>query len=283
MTVARFFIPTSLDEALGILREHGPDLLVMGGGTILMADVNEGRIFPRYAMSLSRAGLDGIRANGHLEVGATTPISHLTELGNNPLLAEAARQIGGPALRTMATIGGNLFAQPPHGDLGVPLLALDVKIVVTGDSGSTTLPLADFYAQRSDNSPAAGHLVEKILLDKTVGTTAYQRLGRRQANTPAVASVAIRVDLAEDDTCRDARVAIGSAGPFPMRVEAAEQVLVGSKLDDASVKATAEAAMIAADPSTDALATAWYRKRMVGLLVQRALDDIRSSIGGGRR
>src|SRR5262245_18130408 len=98
----------------------------MGGGTIVMGLVNDGRLFPSKVISLARAGIDGLHeADGAIEIGAATTIARLSRLDSLPLLAQAANMFGAPAVRTMATIGGNLFATPPYGDIAVPLLALD--------------------------------------------------------------------------------------------------------------------------------------------------------------
>src|SRR5437867_12236490 len=71
-----FFIPRSVDEALRLLREHGADMTVMGGGTIVMGQINDGLLFPRKAMSLRRAGMDEVRVeDGRLAIGAATTLA----------------------------------------------------------------------------------------------------------------------------------------------------------------------------------------------------------------
>ncbi|HWE62271.1 MAG TPA: FAD binding domain-containing protein, partial [Chloroflexota bacterium] len=111
MTDGGLLLPRSAEEAIDLLRAHGDDLLVLGGGTIVMGLINEGLIFPRRAMSLARAGLDGVMdQDGQVHIGATATVARLAALDSLPAVAQAARLIGGPALRTMATAGGNLFA-----------------------------------------------------------------------------------------------------------------------------------------------------------------------------
>jgi CO/xanthine dehydrogenase FAD-binding subunit len=100
------------------------------------------------------------------------------------------------------------------------------------------------------------------------------KFGRRQANTPSVVAIAVRVVMGADGVVSDARIALGAAGPHPMRARQAEAALVGKPLDAASIAAAAAAAQAESDPPTDALASGWYRKRMVGVFVRRALESL---------
>lgn len=271
MSVEKLFLPRSSDEALSLLQEHGPDLLVMGGGTVVMGIINEGAIFPQKVMSLHYTGLSGVqRINGHIAIGATTTIAQVSQLNNFPILAQAASMIGGPAIRNMATIGGNLLLPAPSGDTTVPLLAYDADVEVGGASGYRTVSLEQFLAEED-----MGELVISIQVPTTpIGKTSYLRFGRRQANTPTVISVAARVVTDAAGTVSEARIALGAAAPHAIRARDAEAVLVGQRLTDASIADAAHAAMNECDPFTDALASAWYRRKMVGVYVRRALEAV---------
>ena len=275
MTTTDLFIPRSIDEAVGLLGQHGADLVVMGGGTIIMGMVNDGLLFPSKAMSLARAGINSVRdADGQIEIGAATTIARLAQLDRLPILAQAAGMFGAPAVRNMATAGGNLFAAPPYGDIAVPLLALDAQVELVGPHGRRTLPLDQFFTGLGQTARTPDELVVALRVPQTDGQTAYLRYGRRQANTPAVVAVAARVVAAADGTLVDARIALGAAGPHPLRARQAEAALVGKPLDASSIAAAAQAAQAECDPPTDALATDWYRRRMVGVYVRRALESL---------
>jgi CO/xanthine dehydrogenase FAD-binding subunit len=276
VTTTDFFIPRSIDEAVELLGQHGANLVVMGGGTIVMGTINDGLLFPAKAMSLARAGIDGVRqADGAIEIGAATTITQLTQLDRLPILAQAAGMFGAPAVRNMATVGGNLFAAPPAGDIAVPLLALDTLVELAGPHGRRTLPLDQFFTGLGQTARAADELVVAVRVPQTGGQTAYLRYGRRQANTPAVVAVAARVVIDEAGMVTDARIALGAAGPHPLRARQAEAALLGQPLDDTNIAAAAAAAQAECDPPTDALATEWYRRRMVGVYVRRALENCR--------
>jgi CO/xanthine dehydrogenase FAD-binding subunit len=275
MTTTDFFIPRSVDEALGLLRTHGPDLTVMGGGTVVMGLINEGRLFPRKAMSLRRAGMDELRAtDGQIQIGAATTIARLSQLEELPILAQAAGMLGGPALRTLATIGGNMFMPAPYADMAVPLLALDALVELAGPGGSRALPLDQFFGAAGPSLCAADELLTGFSVPPPAGRSAYLRFGRRQANTPAVVAVAVRVETDANGVVDAARIALGAAGPRPQRAHAAEAALLGRKLDAASIADAAQAAIDASDPPTDALASSWYRRKMVGVFVRRALESL---------
>ena len=272
MTTPQFFAPTSPEEAFAILAQADPGLVVLGGGTMAMGPINDGKVFPSAVLSLARAGLSGIAlGDAVLEIGAMTSFRELAALTEYPALTEAIDTIGGPALHTLATIGGNLFAPSPAGDLGVALLALDAEIELLGAKGRRWSPLSTFFDTRAAPNGVPAELVTRVRIPRTNGRAHFRKLGRRKANSSAVVSVAVRLDLAADGSCRDARIALGAAGPSPFRATAAEQVLTGHPLTPDLLAEAARQATAVADPQTDALASAWYRTRMVGVMVERTL------------
>jgi len=109
---------------------------------------------------------------------------------------------------------------------------------------------------------------------KAQGRGAYLKLGRRQANTPSVVAVAVQAVLDTNGKCTDVRIALGAAAPQAVRAKKAEAVLIGRRLEDATIKAAAESAQAECNPATDSLASAWYRREMVGVFVHRALDEL---------
>ena len=273
MRVEQIFIPESSEAALDLLSTHGPDLFILGGGTVGMALLNEGVIAPALVMSLSRAHLNEVRATpSHLEIGATTTLTHVTHLTEVPLAAAAARHVGGWAIRNMATLGGNLFVPPPAGDVAVALLALDAEVITAGKARVRRIPLAQFFKGRAETALGPDELVTRIDVPRPTGTTAFLKLGRRLLNTPAVVTVAVRVVQDSHGTCTDARIALGAAGDHPVRATQAEAALQGRPVNTASIADAAALAMQAVDPFSDALASAWYRRKMVGVYVRRALE-----------
>ena len=275
MATEAIFIPESPEAALDLLSEHGRDLLVIGGGTAAMVLINEGTISPRLVMSLHRARLNEVRAvDEHLEIGATASLARVAQLSALPLLAEAARHIGGWAIRNMATLAGNLFVPPPAGDAAVALLALDAEVMAARKSGTRKLPLTKFFKGRAQTALGPDELVTRIDVPRPSGAAVFLKLGRRRMNTPAVVTAAVRLVQDGQGICVDARIALGAAGEHPLRATQAEAVLQGRKLDTSSIADAAALATQAANPSSDALASEWYRRKMVGVCVRRALEAI---------
>ena len=274
MTTQAYYLPQSISEAVRLLDEHGPALLVMAGGTIAMPLINEGISMPEKVMGLRRAGLDSIRRiNGSLAIGATVTLSQVQIEQEIRILVEAARSVGGWALRNMGTVGGNLFAPPPAGDFATALLALDAQVELVSKAGERLIPLADFYTGFMLTDLHQGELVTGVQLPVPQGKTVYLKYGRRHANTPSIVTVAAQV-LLDGKKVKVPRLALNAVGPHPMRALQAEKALTGAILDAAAI---AEAAKIAAqecEPFTDAVASDWYRRKMVEVYVRRALEQI---------
>ncbi len=283
MTVRSYFLPRSLPEALGLLGEHGPELLVMAGGTVVMPLVNDGISLPEAVMGLRLAGLDGIgQADDTLRIGATATLTQLLEQDAVPMLREAARNTASWSIRNMGTVGGNLFTPPPGGDVAVALLALDASVTLASSRGRRTLPLATFLTGFMSTELAEDELLVEISVPIRSEPTAYLKLGRKHANTPAVVTVAVRLAW-DEGRVTDARIALGAVGPHPVRARTAEQLLVGTCLDAAAIAAAAAAAAEGCEPFTDGIATEWYRRRMVGLFVGRALEQLAPGAAGDGR
>ena len=291
MTVSNYFLPASVPEALGLLRDHGPALLVLAGGTVAMPLINEGISMPSLVMGLRRAGLDRIEPDGGLvdggltegpagglRIGATVTLTRLIELDAVPLLREAASRTAAWAVRNMATLGGNLFTPPPGGDVAVALLALDARGVAAGPDGERVIPLADFWTGFMTNDLRPGELVTALLVPDAPGASAYLKFGRKAAITPSVVTVAVRV-VRDGATVTDARVALGAAGPHPIRIRAAEEALTGSNLELAAIAEAAWAAARDCEPFTDGVANEWYRARMVELFTRRARERVARAAG----
>ncbi|MGZ4718674.1 MAG: FAD binding domain-containing protein [Acidimicrobiales bacterium] len=274
MTVRSYFLPRSVPEALDLLERHGPGLLVMAGGTVAMPLINEGLSLPEAVMGLRRAGLDGLEhTDGMLRIGATATLTQLLHQRAVPMLTEAARSTASWSVRNMATVGGNLFTPPPGGDVAVALLALDADVTLASPTGERTLPLADFYTGFMTNQLSPGELLVGLRVPVRSEPTAFIKFGRKHANTPAVVTVAARLEW-DGDRIADARIALGAVGPHPIRARNAERSLVGSSLGPDAIAATAAAAAQESEPFTDAVATEWYRRRMVELFVGRALEQL---------
>jgi CO/xanthine dehydrogenase FAD-binding subunit len=242
--VTEYLLPDSAEKAVA---ELASGVAVMGGGTMLMPAAHAGTLGAERVVSLARAGLATVdRRDGRTVLGAMVPLAAVAELDGVPALADAARAVGGPALRNMATVGGNLLAGLPYGDVGVALLALGAEVELSG----RTVPIERFW----DEFRAGEEIVRAVAFDDAPGSV-YVRWARRAANSPAVVCVAVA----------GGRVALGGVAAHPVRSPGAE-----AQLGDPAAAGAAAAAEV--DPPTDAIASAWYRRRMTELFVRRALE-----------
>lgn len=236
-------------------------MTVVAGGTILMPEINYGRLRPDRVLLLKDAGLSGITRDGStLRIGAMTPVAELEE-GPEPL-ATAARHVADPEIRAQATLGGNLCAssgaERPRGDLQAALIALGAQVRSTGEGGERTEPVEDFLAGDVD-----GRLVLEVELQEP------SRAGHAGLHRPHAHSYTILAVCAAE-TADGIRVGVTGAGPTGIRARAVEEALAG----DASTEAAVAKVLDDAEPQDDALASAWYRERMLPVLVRRALDDL---------
>jgi carbon-monoxide dehydrogenase medium subunit len=272
VTTQVYFRPQSLAEALGLLDEHGPAMLVMAGGTLAMPLINKGVSRPEKVMGLRQAGLDYVRpVDGGVTIGAAAPLTRVCAASGLPLLVEAVKNVAGWAVQNMGTAGGNLFAPPPAGDLAVALLALDAQVKVASQSrGQRLVPLAEFFTGFLTTCLAPDELLVEIQVPRPAGKTVLLKYGRLYTNTPAIVSVAVRL-LAENGLVKEVRVALNAVGPHPFRARQAEAALTGFAPDAVAIQAAASAAAAECEPFTDPIASADYRRRMAGVFVQRAL------------
>ncbi|MEO5966569.1 MAG: FAD binding domain-containing protein [Candidatus Limnocylindrales bacterium] len=280
MTVTSYFLPASMPDALALLDAHGPDLLVMAGGTVAMPLINEGISLPRLVMGLRHAGLDGIeRVGDELHIGATATLTSLLEQRESILLRSAAARTGSWSIRNMGTVGGNLFTPPPGGDIATALLALDARVVVRSARGSRTVPLGAFQTGFMTVDLRPDELVTSIVVPLDTGPVTFLKVGRKHANTPAVVSIAIHLAL-DAGTVTAARIALGAVGPHPLRAPRAEAAITGARLEAPTIDAAAAAAAADSNPFDDAVASAWYRRRMVEVHVRRALTELAARTTG---
>ena len=275
MTTQAYLQPRSLNEALGLLDQYGPALLVMAGGTLAVPLVNKGVSKPERVLGLRQAGLDYVRQAGNVVyVGAAATLTQLRQQSDIPMLADAAKNVGGWAIQNMGTAGGNLFAPPPAGDVAVAFLALDAKIkLASARRGERLVPLAEFYTGFMSTVLEPDELVVEIQVPRPKGKAALLKYGRLYTNTPAIVSVAVNV-MRENGRVGDARIALNAVGPHPMRALNAEAAIKGKALNAAAIEEASKAAAAECEPFTDPIATEWYRRKMAGVFVQRALAQV---------
>jgi CO/xanthine dehydrogenase FAD-binding subunit len=255
---AETLVPSSADEAAQIFGD-GEGITVFAGGTILMPEIAAGRLKPARTLMLHRSGLDELDTTGDtVRLGAMVTVSRLARGDVDDLLTRFAREVGDREIRAGATIGGNLCASAglgsQRGDLGAPLIALGARVRSAGRGGERTEPVEDFLA-----GDRAGRLVLEIEFDRPSGSWSAQSLRRRHAHSYAIANVAA---CSSGDSIR---VGVSGVGTGAVRCRSVEQ------------SRDPEDVLNDVDPVDDAVASAGYRRKMLVLLVRRALDELETS------
>jgi CO/xanthine dehydrogenase FAD-binding subunit len=183
-------------------------------------------------------------------------------------LHPVARQIGGPQVRNMGTVGGNLFAPHPYGDFAVALLALGAQVTMAG--GSNARPIDDVLRDR--DRPLG--LVATLEVPRPAsGSFGFLKISRVKPKGVSVLSIAVMAPQS-GGRISGARVAWGAMADRPVRGDAVERVLEGQTLDSATMDRAAQVAADGLNPPTDPIATSWYRKEVAGVHLRRLLQSM---------
>jgi CO/xanthine dehydrogenase FAD-binding subunit len=243
----------------------------LAGGTLVMRALNEGDISTSTIIRADDRALSRIDASGpRVTLGAGVTFARILAERELAFLHAPARSIGGPAVRNMGTVGGNLFAPSPYGDFAAALLALDATVAVQGGFGTRDLPIEEFLQARGRQ---AGTLVLSVSCTRPTGADAfrYRKIARINPKGGSVITLAAHLPIS-GGRIAGARIALGSMAPTLIRARAAERALEGRSLDAAAISAAAAAATEGTSPSDNALGSAWYRREIVGVHLRRLLS-----------
>jgi len=250
----------------------------LAGGTDVVVDLRRGVAEVRHLVSLR--DLDELREirieDGALRIGALVTPALLDESevvrASRPELLDVVEVFGNPQVRGRATVGGNLCTAASCGDLAPLLLVLGALVVVEGPEGRRELTLEEFFSDHRTTVLELGEILVEVAVPARVKGegAAYATFGRRAANFITVAGVAAFIRL-EEGLCAEACLALGAVAPTPVRVPAADELLVGSRLDEAALGEAALAASGAAQPISDVRASSEHRRELVEVLTVRAL------------
>jgi CO/xanthine dehydrogenase FAD-binding subunit len=245
----------------------------LGGGTLVMRALNEGDVSISTVVRATDQALARIDiASSRITLGAGVTFARILAERDLSFLHAPARSIGGPAVRNMGTVGGNLFAPSPYGDFTVALLALDATFSVQGGIGARDMPIEEFLQSRERQS---GALVLAVSFARPASADAfrYRKIARIKPKGGAVITLAAHLP-ASGGRISGARIALGSMAATQIRARAAERALEGRPLDEAAISAAAVAATEGVSPIDNALGSAWYRREIVGVHLRRLLSGL---------
>jgi len=277
-----YYSPTSIDEALRLLAEHGPQARIIAGGTDLLVELQRGAQASALVDVTRIGGLDQVYLDdgGLVHVGPT--VTHNLVVASVLLrergfpLALACWHVGTPQLRNRGTVAGNLVTASPANDTITALWALGASLTLRSVRGERQLSFAEFYQGVRQTALAPDEMVTDITfpaMGKGQRGT-FVKLGLRRAVAIAVTNAALVLAF-DDGIVSQACITLGSVAPTIIRAREAEEALVGRALSEGSIAAAAKLAARAATPIDDIRARADYRSEVVGVLVRRALASLR--------
>jgi carbon-monoxide dehydrogenase medium subunit len=268
--------PTSAEDAAGLLSQDGAH--VLAGGTDLLVKLRAGMVAPRLVVDLKDVPrLRGIDNNAQgWRVGAATSCAEIGEhaafAAAWPGVVEALQLIGSTQIQGRATLGGNLCNASPAADAVPALIAAEAICEVAGVSGQREVPVEQIITSPGQNSLARGEFVLGFRLPNPPARAAdaYLRFIPRTEMDIAVVGAGVSLALDAQGVCTHARVALGAVAPTPLLVADAAKALIGTRVDDAALKALAAAASAACSPIDDKRGTIAYRIKVAGVLARRA-------------
>ncbi|MFD1986447.1 FAD binding domain-containing protein [Mesorhizobium newzealandense] len=253
----------TVKDANAALKSAGTRYL--GGGTLVVRAANEGDVSVSSLVRSTEPSLSAIAiTDDKVRIGASVTMATIARHPDLSALARVARAVGGPAVRNMATVGGNLFAPAPYGDFAVALLALDATVIT--DDGE--MPIETFLAGRDSNRAIVTSV--GFTLPKADGFR-FLKVSRVKPKGVSVLSIAAFVEQSPDGTVSSARIALGCMANRPMRAKAAEKALIGRSLTRDGIAPALAAANEGTSPATDPIASAWYRNEVLPVHLGRLL------------
>lgn len=281
-----YILPATLNEALDALAEFGSKARLVAGATDLMLELKRGqRPEVKALIDITRIpGLEAIRLDEEGWVHLGPLVTHNHVVASSLLrqrafpLVKACWEIGSPQIRNRGTVAGNLITASPANDTIAPLMALGARVILRSKSGERTVALEDFYTgvRRTVVRP------EEMLVDIAFpalqpnqrGT--FLKLGLRQAQAISVVNTAVVLTFADEARRRvaEAHITLGAVAPTIVHAEETEAYLAGKILDDETIAEASRLAVRAARPIDDLRGSAAYRRKMVEVLVRRALEAL---------
>ncbi|MBW2514317.1 MAG: xanthine dehydrogenase family protein subunit M [Deltaproteobacteria bacterium] len=277
-----YYTPKDLAETFRLLEQHGRKAEIIAGGTDVMVVIRQSNRSPEILISLR--GVDELRyiqKNHDYHIGALTThrMIEKSALMKNELTAlnQGASQVGSVQVRNVATIGGNVCNAAPSADTASPLMILDALLVLKNSKGERQVPIEEFFVGPSETVKTWDEILTEIIIPEKMGAygTAYYKHARRKAMNLPIVGVSVGLSLEQDETIRNARIALTVVAPTPIRIREAEDFLRGKSLTDEILK---EAGLIASSPECcsprDSLrCEGWYREDMVRVLIPRVAKE----------
>jgi len=289
MDAVEYFTPRTMEEACSLLSQYKEQAKVIAGGTDLLVWMKHGEILPKYIINIRDIPNEGYIVYDDkvgLSIGALATIhsieaaSLIQEKFN--ILAQAASKLGTGQIRNQATIAGNLCNASPSAELAPALIVLGAKVRILGTAGERVVLIEDFFTGPGQTVLKPNEILVEIqvpnLLPRSGGV--YIKHTIRKAMDLAIVGVGIMITV-DRDILSNVRIALGAVAPTPIRARKAEKILTGKRLEDDLLEKAALIASEESSPISDVRSSADYRKKMVKVLVARAIKQAAEQVQAG--
>jgi aerobic carbon-monoxide dehydrogenase medium subunit len=280
-----YYRATTVEEAVALLSQHGPDAKVLAGGQSLLPMMKFRLARPSVLVDLRwvRDLAYVHQANGSMAFGAMARLAVLEAdrtRARCPILTEAAQHIGHPPIRHQGTICGSLAHADPAAELPVLALALDAELVATGPHGTRVIPAREFFVTMLTTSLGAAEILTEArfpVLRPGCGW-GFSELSRRPGDFALVVAAAT-LEVGDTSTITQARLALGAVADRAVRCPEAEAALLGQSGGKVAFEGAAELASASLTPPSDVHASSGYRRHLAKVLVERALTQAWRRVG----
>lgn len=288
MTGPAIYYPSTVQDTVELLDAHGGAAKPVAGGTALTLMLSQGLVSPEALVSLRT--LPGMRDIGLIRVGSVDHVrigalvTHI-EAARHPLVqqhlpaaATAFALVGNAQVRAAATVGGVVAEADYASDPPAVLVALDAVVIVTGVAGERRVPIAEFLVSFYQTTLEHDEIVVAVeipLLTGRVFSTYLKYTSRSYEDRPCV-GVAALACFDDEGRCIDLRAAVGAASDVPLRLRDVEAEAAGRLDGPSALEEVSRAYSERIDPIADIRGSAWYRREMVQVWVNRALRAVTS-------
>lgn len=280
-----YFLPATVEEALGYLKSASGNARIIAGGTDLLLEFQQGRR-PQVEALVDISEINELRQiekeSDRLRLGAA--VTH-AQIVDHPLLqvhaqclVEACALIGGAQVRNVATIGGNVAHALPAGDGSIALLALDAKAELANSEGRRWMAMEELF--QGPGVPTFDPAQEILLrfefgLSSEGERTSFRRVMRPQGVAIAILNMAVWIAQSSSGEIQDLRMAVGPAGKIPLRARQTEEFLIGKRPSEDVVSEAVEVLRAETHLRTSPhRATEAYRKYLLQVLLNRQLSPV---------
>lgn len=277
---ARFEYETanSVEEAIELLRQHGPEAHLLAGGHSLIPMMKIRLASPEVLIDIHKLD-DELRYvrddDGVLRIGALARHQDVLESElieeRYTLLHDAETMIADPLVRNMGTVGGSLANGDPGEDLAAAFVALGGEVVVRGPGGERTIDMDDLHTGPYETALEPGEILTEARIPRAPDASSYIKVERR-AGDYASAAIGVALNMS-GGAIEDVRIGMCGVGSTTLRASGAEELLRGQRPDAELYRRAGESAAEESDPIEDARGTEAYKRDLVKVLVGRALEN----------